>query len=95
MQRTDVQAERIGMINHAVKKEAFKARVDEMARKMASYSPAIMGLGKSSFYRIEGMELGAALEFLKSQLTLNAQTEDIKEGISAFLEKREPQWKGR
>jgi enoyl-CoA hydratase/carnithine racemase len=54
-----------------------------------------MGLGKESFYAIADMEFSAALEYLKSQLTLNTQCEDLKEGISAFLQKREPKWKGR
>jgi enoyl-CoA hydratase/carnithine racemase len=36
-----------------------------------------------------------ALAFLQSQLTINAQTEDVVEGITAFFEKRDPQWKGR
>jgi enoyl-CoA hydratase len=89
------EAERIGMVNYVVPKAEFRERVNQMARRLASYSPAIMGLGKSSFYRIADMEMVAALDYLQSQLTLNVQTEDIKEGIAAFLQKREPQWKGR
>lgn len=89
------EAERIGLINYAVPKNKFKDRVEEMANKLASLSPAIMGLGKRSFYQMADMGLEDALEFLKSQLTINAQTEDIVEGVTAFMEKREPQWKGR
>jgi enoyl-CoA hydratase len=89
------EAERIGLINYAVPKTDFKDRVDRMASKLASFSPAVMGLGKRSFYQMADMSLEDALEFLKSQLTINAQTEDIVEGVSAFIEKRDPQWKGR
>ena len=89
------EAERIGLINYTVPKSEFKDRVEQMANKLASFSPAIMGLGKRSFYQMADMGLEEALEFLKSQLTINAQTEDIAEGVSAFMEKREPQWKGR
>jgi enoyl-CoA hydratase/carnithine racemase len=83
------------MINYCVSKAAYKQRVEEVAKKLASFSPAVMGLGKESFYAIADMEFSAALEYLKSQLTLNTQCEDLKEGISAFLQKREPKWKGR
>lgn len=89
------EAERIGMINACVPKERFQEKVAAMAKKLASYSPAVMGLGKSSFYQIADMTLGDALGYLHSQLTLNTQTEDVMEGIAAFMEKREPVWKGR
>jgi enoyl-CoA hydratase len=89
------EAERIGMINYAVPKSEFKDRVQQMAKKLASLSPAVMGLGKRSFYQMTDMTVEDALEYLKCQLTINAQTEDIMEGVRAFLEKRDPQWKGR
>lgn len=89
------EAERIGMINHCVPSEQFEVKVTEMAKTLSSFSPAIMGLGKSSFYRIADMTTEDALHYLRSQLTLNIQCDDLKEGISAFMEKREPQWKGR
>jgi len=69
--------------------------VAAMARKLSSFSPAIMGLGKSSFYQIADMNLEDALRYLQSQLTINIQTEDLREGITAFMQKRDPVWKGR
>ena len=88
------EAERIGIVNHCVRQE-FEAKVAGMAGKLASFSPAIMGLGKSSFYQIADMNLEDALCYLQSQLTINIQTEDLREGITAFMQKRDPVWKGR
>jgi enoyl-CoA hydratase len=89
------EAERIGMINYCVPRDQFQDKVADMAKKLSSFSPAVMGLGKSSFYQIADMALDDALGYLHSQLTINTQIEDIMEGIAAFMEKREPVWKGR
>ena len=89
------EAERIGMINYSVPDQEFRERVDRMAKRLASFSPVVMGLGKSSFYRIADMDFEEALEYLRCQLSLNIQCEDLKEGIAAFMEKRDPRWKGR
>jgi enoyl-CoA hydratase/carnithine racemase len=67
----------------------------EMAGKLARKSPAILRLGRDAFYRSEDMSLDEALAFLHSQLTLVTLSEDTKEGIRAFFEKREPDFKGR
>jgi enoyl-CoA hydratase len=89
------EAERIGMINHCVPSDQFQEKVTEMAKGLSSFSPAVMGLGKSSFYQIADMDMEEALQYLRSQLTINTQAEDLVEGITAFKEKREPKWKGR
>ncbi len=67
----------------------------EWAAKLASKSPVIMRLGKDAMFRQQDMAFEDALDYLRSQLSLAMTTEDIVEGVQAFFEKREPQWKGR
>jgi enoyl-CoA hydratase len=89
------EAHRVGLINRVVPAAELDAAVDEIAEKLAKKSPIIMRLGRDSFYRIQDMEFRAALEYLQAQLSLVTLTEDTKEGVMAFFEKREPEFKGR
>lgn len=84
-----------GLANKVVPKKDFQASVDEWAAKLASKSPVLMRLGHDAMYRQQDMALDDALEFLRSQLSLTFTTEDIVEGVNAFFEKRDPEWKGR
>ncbi len=84
-----------GLANKVVPEAEFEAAVDQWASKLASKSPLLMKLGRDAMYRQDDMALDDALEFLRGQLTLTFSTEDILEGVSAFFEKREPEWKGR
>jgi enoyl-CoA hydratase/carnithine racemase len=54
-----------------------------------------MRLGHDAMYRQQDMAFDDALEHLRSQLTLTFSTEDLAEGVKAFFEKRDPEWKGR
>jgi enoyl-CoA hydratase len=54
-----------------------------------------MKLGKDAMFRQQDMAFADALDLLRSQLTVAFSTQDIQEGVQAFFEKREPQWKGR
>ena len=84
-----------GLANKVVPADEFEVAVDEWAAKLASKSPVLMRLGHDAMYRQQDMALDDALEFLRSQLSLTFTTEDIQEGVKAFFEKREPEWKGR
>jgi enoyl-CoA hydratase/carnithine racemase len=90
-----LEAERIGIVNKVVPAEEFDAAVADWAEKLAAKSPVMMRLGKDAMWRQLDMDLVDALDYLRSQLSLAFSTEDIVEGVSAFFEKREPEWKGR
>ncbi len=84
-----------GIVNRVVPAEELDAAVSEWALKLAGKSPVIMRLGKQAMRRQLDMPLDDALDYLRAQLTLAMSTEDIVEGVTAFFEKRAPQWKGR
>jgi enoyl-CoA hydratase len=84
-----------GIVNKVVPDGELDAAVAEWAGKLAGKSPVIMRLGKEAMRRQLDMPLDDALDYLRAQLSLALSTEDIVEGVSAFFEKRDPQWKGR
>ncbi len=84
-----------GIVNKVVPVEDFAAAVADWAEKLAGKSPLIMRLGKEAMRRQLDMPLEDALDYLRAQLTLALSTEDIVEGVTAFFEKRDPEWKGR
>ncbi|MFL5900622.1 MAG: enoyl-CoA hydratase/isomerase family protein [Solirubrobacterales bacterium] len=89
------QAVEYGLANKVVPAGEFDAAVGDWATKLASKSPVLMRLGHDAMYRQQDMAVDDALEYLRSQLSLTFSTEDIVEGVTAFFEKRDPQWKGR
>jgi enoyl-CoA hydratase/carnithine racemase len=89
------EAERIGIVNRVVPDDGFDAAVADWASKLAAKSPLLMRMGKEAMYRQQDMAFADALEFLHAQLSLAFSTDDIKEGVTAFMDKREPVWAGR
>ena len=92
---TAQEALQAGLVNRVVAAEDFDAAVREWAEKLAAKSPVMMRLGKDAMFRSQDMAFLDALEYLHTNLTLALSTEDVVEGVTAFFEKREPQWSGR
>jgi enoyl-CoA hydratase/carnithine racemase len=89
------EAERIGIVNRVVPDDEFDDAVAEWAHKLAAKSPLMLKLGKDAMFRQQDMNFSESLEYLRGQLTLAFGTDDVREGVAAFFEKRDPQWKGR
>ena len=89
------EGERWGFVNRVVPRDRLDATVDELTNELVAKSPLIAGMGKTSFYRAEDMDFDPALVYLAGMLTLCLSSEDTIEGVTAFIQKRAPEWKGR
>jgi len=89
------EALRIGFVNRVVPVDELDRAVAELTVTLASKSPAIMKLGRDSFYAVWDQSAENALKLLHTMLTITSATDDAAEGIAAFAEKRAPEWQGR
>jgi enoyl-CoA hydratase/carnithine racemase len=89
------EAERIGLVNRVVPHEQLQQTAMDLARKLSQKSSVIMGLGRDSFYTMLGMGYKEALNYLLEVLAVIMGSDDCKEGLAAFVEKRKPVWKNR
>ena len=89
------QAQAHGLINDVVNDDELQQATTDLARKIAAKSPLAIRLGKQMFYRQLAMDLPSAYAFASEKISCNMNSDDAREGIDAFIEKRTPQWKGR
>ena len=84
-----------GLVNVVVPADELDAAVGALVDKIARSSPLTVGIGKEAFYRQVDLDEHRAYELMRTVMTANARADDAQEGMSAFLEKRPPEWTGR
>jgi enoyl-CoA hydratase/carnithine racemase len=89
------EAARLGLVNEVVAPEALDAGVQSLALALARKSPSAVRLGLRALAMQDDLDLERALPQLRESLAEILATDDAKEGLAAFLEKREPRWTGR
>ncbi|MBW2478898.1 MAG: enoyl-CoA hydratase/isomerase family protein [Deltaproteobacteria bacterium] len=92
---TAAQALSMGLITRVVQPEALDAETAQIADSLAAKSPIGMKIGKEAFYAMADMPFEEAVDFLSGKIAEVAATEDAREGITAFIEKRKPEFKGK
>lgn len=85
----------MGLITRAVPYETLDAEVERILSALCAKSPIGLRIGKEAFYSMADMPFEAAVDYLCAKLADVASTADAVEGITAFLEKRKPVFKGR
>ena len=89
------QAEEMGLITRAVPPDNFEAEIERVITSLAGKSPIGMQIGKEAFYAMTDMPFEQAVDFLSEKIAEVAATEDAREGITAFIEKRPPVFSGK
>ena len=86
------EAEKWGLINESVEEEHLDQKVQSLAEELASLAPETMQFGLEAYEKQDSKDFNEALPYLKEQIAKCFEGKDAKEGITAFLEKRKPNW---
>jgi 2-(1,2-epoxy-1,2-dihydrophenyl)acetyl-CoA isomerase len=87
-------AERIGLVNRVVPADQLMVEATELARRLAQSAPLALGLAKRGLNRALDASLEEALEYEAQLQSIAGRSADHREGVSAFVEKRQPEWRG-
>jgi len=82
-----------GLINKVVPKDKLEEETNKLAKELTSKSPLALQITKKAFYKMADLPLEKAIEIANQAFAQICTLEDAEEGINAFLEKREPNWK--
>ncbi len=84
-----------GLVNRVTSAASLATQTENLARSIANLSPATIRLGREAVYTAADMEYKQSLRYLHAMLSINTALDDATEGVTAFLSRREPEWKGR
>jgi enoyl-CoA hydratase/carnithine racemase len=89
------EAERLGLVNKVVPADQLQEKTFAFAQKLIAKSPLTLRIGKEFYYQMIDMPFRQRFALNREVMTRLCSTEDAIEGISAFIEKRQPRWKGK
>lgn len=85
----------LGLVNYVVEPSELDAKVDWLVSRIVDKSPTGIRRGKHALRSIAGMTFQQAIAYMETQVAVLPLTEDAKEGLAAFNDKRAPRWTGR
>lgn len=89
------EALRLGLVNRVIPQEEFRSQVADYAERLAKNAPLALAAIKTSIHRALGSNLDEVLTYEMGEQRRMGRTEDFREGVAAFLGRREPVYKGR
>lgn len=88
-------AEEIGLVTDVLSAESFDAELDDYVDTLAGNSPVMISMGKEAYYTQRELSFAESHRYAKEMLALLMESDDHAEGVRAFIEDREPEWKRR
>jgi enoyl-CoA hydratase/carnithine racemase len=89
------EALELNLLNYVVPRHELDEKVDWLLSRILDKSPTAIRLGKMGFHALRDMTLDQAFEYGQLMLRIMAQSDDAKEGMQAFINKKKPEWTGR
>ena len=92
---TAAEAKDAGLLNHVVPAAELDAKVEWLVGRLIDKSPTAIRRGKYAMRALASMSFDQGIAYTESQIAVLAMTQDAKEGLAAFAEKRKPVWTGK